>query len=121
MAAQRYATSAKRLINRSGQTCTIYPVSNGVYNPVTHEISNTEGPGVTLKAYHAPTEFRDSQNPSLVGKTLQTFFIATLDLPTKPGTGDRIVSPFGTFRVAMVRSHNYSDGAAFWRVIAVAA
>lgn len=117
----RIATSPLRLISRYGNTVTYTRVQEGVYNPSTSSVTNTESTTTPL-AFKTGTSFRESQSPSIVGKEAVVFLIAGSSLAFTPKLGDKITdSEDKTFQVKMLSRIEIQDVVALWRLVCCSA
>ncbi len=115
----RLITSPQRLIARYGNAVTYTRVVEGVYNPSTSSVVNTETTTSPL-ALKTGTSFRESQSPSIVGKESLVFLIAGTSLAFTPELGDKITDSEGKkFQVKIVSRIEVQDAVALWRLVCI--
>jgi hypothetical protein len=115
------ATSPQRLISRYGRTVTYRKVLEGVYNPSTSSITNTET-SFNVLAFKTNTSFRESQSPSIVGKEAVVFLIAGTNLAFTPELGDKIRDfENKSFQVKVVSRVEVQQVVSLWRLVCISA
>lgn len=103
-----YLQSSKELIYLQGVQVTYTSVSEGVYNPSTGSVSNTEF-SKSVKAFPKKVKTSAYNYPNLVGKVVTEFLILATDLDTPPGLQDRVTLGTAEYSVSDVSEH-YGEG-----------
>ena len=78
---------AQNLIESAGVEITYKSVSEGVYDPNTLSVSNTETPE-TIKAFLTRLTSQEEKDPNLVNKSASVFLIANNSLTAAPSDRD---------------------------------
>jgi len=103
-----FLQAAKELIYPNGIEVVFKKVIEGVYDPNTSSVVNTET-STTIKSFPKNIKATVYNYPNLVGKEVMEFLVVATDLTSKPDTQDKIVKGSDTFLVERVRE-NYADG-----------
>lgn len=107
-----------QMILRHGKSCTYKVVTEGVYDPETSSVTNTEEE-YTVSLYPRHVKANQFNYPNLIGKDICFFYLSAWNLSFKPTSGDYIEIDSDVYKVESVQKHSALGSVELYKILGV--
>lgn len=113
-----FLMSAKRQIDKHGQTMTYVVVTEGSYNIETGSTTNTNTE-YAVKMYKKHIRANQYNYPNLIGQDAAIFYLVNINLTFIPNIRDKIVVNSNTYVVDSITEHRANSVVVLYKILAV--
>lgn len=113
-----FIRAANRLINKHGQDCTYFSVTQSVYDVNELKTTNTET-SYSVKMFKNHLKVSQYNYPNLVGKEVIEFYLANNSQAFVPKVRDKITCSGIKYTIDSIQQHSALGETVMWCIIAV--
>jgi hypothetical protein len=113
-----FLASAKRQIDRHGQTMTYKVVAEGTYDIETGSTTNTDT-DYSVKMYKKHIRANQYNYPNLIGQDAALFYLANSALTFTPSVRDKIVVDSNVYVIESIVEHRALGAVVVYKILAV--